>query len=208
MYTLRNFKPSFGTLVDKSADSENAIPLGTVKDPEVTLATVMLTRIHDPRVQIKFHRLMLMAGDNKVVSTHPLNRKISHVGRSRRNHVQIKDPLVSVKHLTISVSGNTCVVNDLDSSNGTFINGERLAGCQVLNDGDEIMLGKTVLRFAARQANAPTLADQARRKPLLKKKFYLPAAAVLCLAIAAPIVFWSTPISSGLFAVKALSPAE
>lgn len=207
MYTLHNFMPSFGTPVDKNGDIEKTIPLGTVKDPEVTLATVLMTRLHDPRMQNRFHRLMLVDADGRVLSTHPLSRKVNHIGRSRRNHVHIKDPLVSMRHLSISVSADKCVVTDLDSSNGTFINGERLAQGQVLNEGDEIMLGKTLLRFAARQKNTAVLSARANRKPGAKKKYCLWATAALCLLIAAAIVFKSTPLASGLFTAEAIAPA-
>lgn len=207
MYTLNNFMPSFASPADKSADIEQTIQLGTAQDPEVTLATVMMTRLHDSRLQSRFHRLLLMDADGQVTSTYPLSRKINHIGRSRRNHVQIKDPLVSIKHLSISTSADKCVANDLDSSNGTFINGERLAGGQALNDGDEILLGKTVLQFAARQETPRISPPKARPVSRIKKKFYLSAAAVLCLAIAAAVVLKSTPLASGLLAPKALSPA-
>lgn len=208
MGTLNILKHGLNTLIDKSADSENTIPKGVAEDQEATLATVIMTRLHDPRIQNKFHRLLLISEDNSVLSTYPLNRKIMYIGRSRRNHVQINDPQVSVRHMTVSVSADTCVVNDLDSSNGTFINGERLSGGRVLNDGDEILLGKTLLRFAARQESTLVLPNQAHRKPRSKKKYYLPAAAVLCMAVMAAIVFKGPQRASSLFTAKVFSSAE
>ena len=146
MGAIKNIKPNiFGSSIEKRSESESTIAIGTLKKPEATMATVMMTQLYDSKLQTKFNRLILMDQNNQASNHYPLNQKITHVGRSRSNYVQISDPLVSTKHLSVTVSGNTCVVNDLDSSNGTFINGDRLVGARVLNDGDEILLGKTIM---------------------------------------------------------------
>jgi hypothetical protein len=208
MNTLRIHKPSFDTLADSSADREDPLFKKAAKDQESTMATVLMTRLHDTKLQDKFHRLMVLAEDEKVLSTYPLNRKITLVGRSRRNHVQIKDPLVSVKHLTVSVANSACVVNDLDSSNGTFINGERLTGVCILNDGDEIMIGKTVLRFASRQSNTYIPPDQVQRMSFFNKRFCVPVAAAFCLAVAAAFVFQGIARDRDGYTSKALASIE
>lgn len=212
MGAINTIKPRFfGSSHNKCADSESTIHLGTVQDPEATMATVMMTGIYDTREQTQFNRLMLMSQDDTVAETYLLARKLTHVGRSRRNHVSIKDPLVSTKHLSVSVSDSTCVINDLDSSNGTFINGERLAGGRVLKDGDEVMLGKTILRFAARQSNAPVGPGKARRNrvvPLNKKKVGMLAAAVLFLLISAASTYMRMHNTAGRLATHDLALTE
>ncbi|MBX3243423.1 MAG: FHA domain-containing protein [Acidobacteria bacterium] len=60
------------------------------------------------------------------------------------------DAKVSRKHARIIRGSSTFMIEDLGSTNGTFINrGRRLlpGSPQVLNDGDEIIVGKTFLRF-------------------------------------------------------------
>lgn len=60
------------------------------------------------------------------------------------------DAKVSRKHARIIRGASTFMIEDLGSTNGTFINrGRRLlpGSPQVLNDGDEIIVGKTFLRF-------------------------------------------------------------
>jgi FHA domain/Fis1 C-terminal tetratricopeptide repeat len=208
MKTMRIHKPGHDTPADTSADRGDAFARKTAKNQETTMATVLMTRLHDTKLQDKFHRLMVLAEDERVVSTYPLNRKITLVGRSRRNHVHIKDPLVSIKHLTVSVANNACAINDLDSSNGTFINGERLNGVRILNDGDEIMIGKTVLRFAGRQSNAHLPPDQVHRMPFFNKKLCPPVAAAVCLAVAAAFVFQGLARDRDGFAAKALASVE
>jgi adenylate cyclase len=55
---------------------------------------------------------------------------------------------VSRVHAIIEVDGVEPVVRDLGSTNGTFVNGERV-GARALHDGDELVFGNTVLRFEA-----------------------------------------------------------
>lgn len=60
------------------------------------------------------------------------------------------DAKVSRRHARITYRGNIHMIEDLGSTNGTFLNrGRRLlpGSPQVLNDGDEIIVGKTFLRF-------------------------------------------------------------
>jgi hypothetical protein len=165
----------------------------------------MMTRCYDAKMEVKSNRLLLMGQNDKVTSTYPLNRNITHIGRSRRNHIRIKDPQVSVKHLTVSASGSTCVVNDLESSNGTFVNGERLVGSRVLKDGEEIMLGKTTLRFAARQFGAPVREAKSRHRPNVPsnlKRVGMSAAALLFLMMSVAFVYLGPHIASQLYTDK------
>jgi hypothetical protein len=193
MAAIEKIRPRyFGSTIENGRDIEKTISLEAVKDPETTMATVMMTQLHDTRLETQFNRLLLMGQNDKVTRTYTLNRKITHIGRSRSNPVRIKDPLVSVKHLTVSVSNDSCVVNDHDSSNGTFINGERLVGGRTLKDGDEIMLGKTILRFAARQGGAPEQSAKRKKRPvaaLYKKRSFIPVAAMVCMVLTAGIMF-------------------
>jgi hypothetical protein len=171
-----------------------------------TMATMYMTRLPEARLQHQFHRLVVLGKNRKVLGTYALNRQITSVGRSRHNDVRIDDALVSARHLTISIANNASVVNDLDSSNGTFVNGQRLSGFQVLNDGDEIMIGKTVLQFAARGQKVPGPADAARRQPLVNKRWLIAFAAMCCLAVA--LVFQVGPGGLERFAAKARAPFE
>jgi hypothetical protein len=206
--SLRMIKPGPDTLAETNAGCENTFAQKTFKDPEATMATVLMTRLHDTNVQDRFHRLLVLDENEKVVSTYPLNRKVTLVGRSRRCQVQLKDPLVSVKHLSVSVANSACVVDDLGSSNGTFVNGERLSGVRVLNDDDEIMLGKTILRFAARRDDIAAPSDKTPRMAFFKKRFCIPTAAVFCLAMAAALVLYGIHGDPDRLAANALSSYE
>jgi pSer/pThr/pTyr-binding forkhead associated (FHA) protein len=59
------------------------------------------------------------------------------------------DSFVSGRHAAISYEGDGFIVTDLDSTNGTRLNGQKLAPNKPerLKDGDEIIMGKTVFVF-------------------------------------------------------------
>jgi adenylate cyclase len=69
------------------------------------------------------------------------------VGRHPSNAIQLLDTIVSKEHCIIEQQGPSMMLRDLGSMNGTYINGERVAGTRVLRHGDEIRLGGTTLQF-------------------------------------------------------------
>lgn len=70
------------------------------------------------------------------------------VGRSRSCDGQVYHPMVSRQHCTFKEEDGTVAVEDLHSSNGTFINGHRVREKAVVHDGDEINLGCVAYRVA------------------------------------------------------------
>jgi ABC transport system ATP-binding/permease protein len=58
--------------------------------------------------------------------------------------VNLIDPEVSRRHAAIRTSGGSLAIEDLGSTNGTFVNEERIAGVTVLSHGDTVRLGATV----------------------------------------------------------------
>src|SRR4051812_7191446 len=74
--------------------------------------------------------------------------------------VNLMDPEVSRRHATIRDQGGSLGIEDLGSTNGTFVNGTRITAVTVLNDGDEVRLGNTVWSIrgaAAADAGATTV---------------------------------------------------
>lgn len=70
------------------------------------------------------------------------------LGRSgRKNDVILEDEHVSRRHVRVIVRGGRHVLEDLGSRWGTFINGARVDRPTPLAHGDEILAGKTVMRF-------------------------------------------------------------
>src|SRR5690606_31489619 len=74
-------------------------------------------------------------------------RDHNSLGRHPSNSLQLLDKIVSKEHCVIERRGNHFVLRDLGSLNGTYVNGERVNGEQILRHGDDIALGSTRARF-------------------------------------------------------------
>jgi len=68
------------------------------------------------------------------------------IGRSSSCDLVLTDDSVSRRHAEIALRGGVCVVRDLGSCNGTYVNGRPVIRAR-LRRGDELMLGETVLRL-------------------------------------------------------------
>ena len=77
----------------------------------------------------------------------PLNSAPVTVGRGGQNDLVLSgDEFASARHARIESRGDGAWVQDLDSTNGTYVNGRRVAGAQKLNAGDVLRVGETDLR--------------------------------------------------------------
>jgi pSer/pThr/pTyr-binding forkhead associated (FHA) protein len=67
------------------------------------------------------------------------------IGRDADSDIRLEDGAASAKHARLDRQGRHWVIEDLDSSNGTFIDGRRISGKRRLKPGDRIKIGRTVL---------------------------------------------------------------
>jgi hypothetical protein len=82
------------------------------------------------------------------------------VGRDEECDLVIVDRQVSRRHATITRENDQYVLRDLDSKNGTFVNGQELQGSHTLVDGDEIQIAYCCkMAFVAADSTAPVLLD-------------------------------------------------
>ena len=77
---------------------------------------------------------------------HELDRPVLTVGRSKECDITVDDPSVSRRHAEIRRETGGYAVVDLGSTNGTRVNGAKVARAE-LDDGDRVMIGQTELRF-------------------------------------------------------------
>jgi predicted component of type VI protein secretion system len=77
--------------------------------------------------------------------TFPLEGDQLIIGRDSSNAVPINDAEISRKHSRLSFQGGKYVLEDLGSTNGTFVNGQRLSGPVVLKPGDVVSLGEQIV---------------------------------------------------------------
>lgn len=69
------------------------------------------------------------------------------VGRSPGNTIVLTNSFVSYEHAVISRRQAQYVLTDLNSTNGTFVNGDRIQGDYILSQDDEIRIGIATFRF-------------------------------------------------------------
>ncbi|MCZ7644665.1 MAG: FHA domain-containing protein [Planctomycetota bacterium] len=77
---------------------------------------------------------------------HDLTEEKVVVGREPTCGIPIDNLGISRQHCAFALKGGAYVVQDLGSANGTFVNGKRIVE-HYLNDGDEVVIGKYILRF-------------------------------------------------------------
>jgi hypothetical protein len=78
-------------------------------------------------------------------TAYPLVRAITRLGRGSDTDIRIEDPGASRNHCEI-VLGQPVIIRDLSSTNGTFVNGERISQIEISN-GTVIMIGSTQMVF-------------------------------------------------------------
>ena len=69
------------------------------------------------------------------------------IGRSDKCHIVLDDTYVSQVHARIFSKGDSYFLEDLGSTNGTYMNRKRVAGATELQRGDRVKIGKTVLEL-------------------------------------------------------------
>lgn len=75
---------------------------------------------------------------------HTLNDEVISLGRDITNNIVINDREVSRHHLRLMRGAEGYSIEDLGSTNGTFVNGKRISGVTALKNGDMVGLGETV----------------------------------------------------------------
>lgn len=97
------------------------------------------------------------------VKVHPLDESVVNIGRRLENHLVIDDPRVSRNHAQLRAIKGRFVLFDLNSTGGTFVNGQRTSQT-VLYPGDVISLAGVALIFG--QDNPPPRPDLVETAPL------------------------------------------
>lgn len=78
---------------------------------------------------------------------HFLTNPVVTIGRAVENDIVIFSKMVSREHVQIRRDGRKLVLEDKGSTNGTFLNGQRLQSPEVLRDGDQISIGEMTFVF-------------------------------------------------------------
>jgi len=92
--------------------------------------------------------LLVILSKRNFGTTFLIDRPHSVLGRQSDCEFVIDDPLLSRRHCLVSVDeAGDYFLEDLNSTNSTFLNSRKLAGKSRLSYGDRIVIGKTIMRF-------------------------------------------------------------
>jgi hypothetical protein len=69
------------------------------------------------------------------------------LGRGERAEIRLEDPFASSRHARVYEQGNIVVIEDLDSTNGTYLNEELLQTARPLHPGDRVRIGESEFAF-------------------------------------------------------------
>ena len=123
---------------DVRSDSTNGRTL-TLDEPSAVAAQV------EDAVRAKFRpALIVMSGQNVGVRVSVQSTVL--IGRDPDTQLPLPDPRVSFRHAYLEDRGGQWAVVDLKSTNGTFVNGERVKDA-LLRSGDRLRFGETLVRF-------------------------------------------------------------
>ncbi len=120
--------------------------------------------------------ITLQLGD-KVLATYETGNEDITIGRSAGNDIQIDNLAVSSKHACVRKVMNTYLIEDLGSTNGTFVNEKKITRYELI-DGDRVIIGKHCLLFnihadknaaAEFDADKTMILDTRKQRELLDK---------------------------------------
>lgn len=98
-----------------------------------------------PEEAMAMPEIIVTLGDN-VVNKYVFEKDVISIGRSRDNDVCVENLAVSRNHARIRRENGSFIISDLNSANGTFVNGVRVQKTEIFND-DVITIGKHKLLF-------------------------------------------------------------
>ena len=91
---------------------------------------------------------MIVSIDGVVIKDVPLTKDRTTVGRRPYNDIVIDNLAVSGEHAVLVMQGQEVYLEDLNSTNGTYVNG-KVAKKQLLKNGDDIEVGKYKIKFVS-----------------------------------------------------------
>jgi hypothetical protein len=92
------------------------------------------------------HQLVVREPPAQKGEKHPLTDELT-VGRAAGCHITVDDTYVSQLHARVFQRNGQLMVEDLGSTNGTYLNGTKVSGPMVMRRGDKLKVGNTVLEL-------------------------------------------------------------
>ena len=109
-------------------------------------------------------KLLIQMPDGEEI-THDLPEDTTAIGRRPDNSLQIEDASISSRHAEIIFENNAFFVQDLGSTNGTYLNGGQIKKAP-LNHNDELRLGSIVTQFKSLNDSGELVVDDGEAESL------------------------------------------
>jgi two-component system, cell cycle response regulator len=116
-------------------------------EPTKTRTAVSVVSKISGRPVSKDAALVVLYGDD-LGRRYMLARVETIIGRSSKSDIPVNQESVSRRHAKLSHTGRAVVIRDLESTNGTLVNDERVAEYELRN-GDLVKIGRTIFKFIA-----------------------------------------------------------
>jgi two-component system, cell cycle response regulator len=115
--------------------------------PETVKLNVLEVRESIAKAQRKQAALVVLQGSESDIGTHVLLDRPVTMGRDPKVELPLQDEGISRRHCRVKAEGERYLLEDLDSTNGTLVNGQLVQEPVPLSAGDRIYLGGCVVKF-------------------------------------------------------------
>jgi pSer/pThr/pTyr-binding forkhead associated (FHA) protein len=112
-------------------------------------------RVGDTSSSVSVPFRIAISTAESALATRTFEKDAVVIGRDPKSDVHLDNMLVSRRHAEVRRNDGVFAIVDLNTQNGTLLNGKRVSGMALLNDGDGIQIGKFRLRFEADTAGNP-----------------------------------------------------
>jgi pSer/pThr/pTyr-binding forkhead associated (FHA) protein len=103
---------------------------------------------------------LMLTLNGSILDEFPMSKRIMTIGRKSDNDIQLDSGIVSRHHAQVKMVGRHCQLLDLNSRNGTCVNGKPVQKVD-LSDGDEIAIGDHKLTYVeAKQADPHSAVEE------------------------------------------------
>lgn len=134
----------------------------------------------------------------------PVSGESFTIGREPGNGIVINDPEISRKHARVWLQGNSYSIEDLGSTNGTFVNGVRLTAPHSLRPGEVVALGEQISLAYEAVVSDPNATVMHAAKPSIPE----PAPVPMSQPISQPIPAYAGQVPAGPEPVAPSAPKK
>ena len=113
---------------------------------ETTCTSVVGTASVPSASHLSCRLVLTEAAAGLIPQEFPITESLS-IGRNGNNDVIVNDAFVSAEHACLTVTKKGCILTDMNSTNGTFVNGAKIDVEVLLSSGDRITIGPVTFRF-------------------------------------------------------------